>query len=257
MSYYKQSGVTDGLLRSINQGMSSRVKTGDEYANTRLNNAEFGLAGRIAGVFGNIVSPKWRPMFLAFSQSKMAKAILEIIKADNTAGTTWGTRGVPQANFAAALQSLNMLAKNDVRNIATDVTLTAGSTTQPGRAAVSITIALNPNVVSLLAGYGATRMNVYASVNGVSIGNYSAGIGGYDTTDYQALGAATETWAANPAESAIEFTAIYRPSYTRPQAPNAGDIVVSLVFVPVRVVNGEEFELQERATFEALIYTPA
>lgn len=88
-SYYKQSGVSAGIIRGINQGMSSRVKTGDEYANTRRNNKEFANACEIAASFGACVVPKWRPMFLTFSQAAIAKAVLSFIKEDDTTGTTW------------------------------------------------------------------------------------------------------------------------------------------------------------------------
>ena len=54
-SYYRQTGISSGLVRSINQGMSARVKNDEAFLNTRLNNAEFGQAGRIASVLSDIV----------------------------------------------------------------------------------------------------------------------------------------------------------------------------------------------------------
>lgn len=112
-SYYKQTGVASGLIRSINQGMSSRVKTAEEYANVRLNNAEFGQAGRIAKVLGMMISPKYRPMLLPFSQSKMCKVILESIKNDTSA--PWGQRNVSSTvdGVTVLVNALNSVRKND------------------------------------------------------------------------------------------------------------------------------------------------
>ena len=109
-SYYRQSGVSAGLIRAINQGLSSRVKTGDEYANTRLNNAEFGQAARIAAVLGQMITPKYRPMILPFSQSKMAKIILEAIK---TKMGNWGERNLSTTDLSVFLDAINSVHKNN------------------------------------------------------------------------------------------------------------------------------------------------
>lgn len=112
-SYYRQTGVASGLVRSINQGMSQRVKMSDEYANVRLNNSEFGQAGRIAKVLGEFITPKYRPMILPFSQSKMCKALLASIKQDTT--NPWGGRNIPTTIDGATVlvNALNAVRKND------------------------------------------------------------------------------------------------------------------------------------------------
>lgn len=110
-SYYKQTGIASGLVRSINQGMSSRVKTDEAYANTRLNNREFGQAGRLAAMLAQYITPKFRPMVLPFSQSKMAKVLLEYLKNDTTA--PWGGRNLTTASSGdAQVAALNAVAKN-------------------------------------------------------------------------------------------------------------------------------------------------
>lgn len=110
-SYYKQTGIASGLVRSINQAMSSRVKTDEAYANTRLNNREFGQAGRLAAMLSQYITPKFRPMVLPFSQSKMAKVLLEYIKTDTTA--PWGGRNLTTANSGdAQVAALNAVVKN-------------------------------------------------------------------------------------------------------------------------------------------------
>lgn len=113
-SYYRQTGVSTGLVRSINQGLSARVKSGEEYVNTRLNNAEFGQAGAIASCVAKLIVPKFRPMMLPFSQSKMAKIILDVIKTDSA---PWGQRNLNIDNVSDTLESaLLSVRKNDSSN---------------------------------------------------------------------------------------------------------------------------------------------
>lgn len=88
-SYYRTKGVVDGLSRSINQGLSSRVKTADEYANTRLNNAEFKNANTIATAAFKSVANRNRGMMVNFAIAAMTKKALEDIKQGTGA---WGAR---------------------------------------------------------------------------------------------------------------------------------------------------------------------
>lgn len=108
-SYYQQSGVDTGLIRRINQGMGERVKTGDEYANTRLNMAEFGQAGRIAGQIVRYITPKYRPMPLLFSQSILVKKVLDALKQNNAA---WGMRNIHDQNGDILAPILSSMSKN-------------------------------------------------------------------------------------------------------------------------------------------------
>lgn len=89
MSYYQQKGVIGGLVRRINEGLSSRVKTDDAYANTRLNNAEFKNANAIASAAFKSVNTRKRGMMRTFAVAEMTKRALEDIKQ----GTgKWGVR---------------------------------------------------------------------------------------------------------------------------------------------------------------------
>lgn len=90
MSYYQQAGVNAGLVRRINQGLSDRVKTAAEFANTRLNNAEFKTASLVGAAAGHSVIPAWRSMFRRFAQANMVKRVQELIKQDTT--HPWGLR---------------------------------------------------------------------------------------------------------------------------------------------------------------------
>lgn len=90
MSYYRQKGVEDGLARSINQGLSKRVKEDIAYANTRLNATEFGRAGSFAGAAIRSITDRQRAMLKDFATGMLAKQVRDIIVSDTT--NNWGNR---------------------------------------------------------------------------------------------------------------------------------------------------------------------
>lgn len=101
-SFYKTAGVQDTVIRQIPEGLSSRVKTADEYANTRLNNAEFKNAIGIATFGFNAVPNRKSSMMRRFAIAEMTKKGLEYIKA----GTgIWGAR-IPSATMDQILVDL-------------------------------------------------------------------------------------------------------------------------------------------------------
>lgn len=101
-SYYKTKGIEAGISRSINQGLSARVKSAEEFANTRLNNAEFKNANAIATAAFNSVNSRKRGMMRNFAIAAMTKAALEDIKQ----GTgVWGAR-VPATELDILICSL-------------------------------------------------------------------------------------------------------------------------------------------------------
>lgn len=88
-SFYKTAGVPDTVIRQIPEGLSSRVKTAPEYANTRLNNDEFKNANAIATFLMNAVPNRRSSMMRRFAIAEMTKLGLEYIKE----GTgSWGHR---------------------------------------------------------------------------------------------------------------------------------------------------------------------
>lgn len=89
MSYYQQKGVSSGLVRKINEGISARVKTDEAYANTRLNNAEFKNAIAIASAAFNSVNTRKRGMMRTFAVAEMTKRALADIKQGSG---KWGVR---------------------------------------------------------------------------------------------------------------------------------------------------------------------
>ena len=255
MSYYRQTGVAVGLVRAINQAMSGRVKTGDEYANTRLNNAEFGHACKIAGALGASVVPKWRPMILPFSQSKLAKSVLSLIKLDSSAGTTWGTRSLTQADLTNAIDSLNSLAKTPFDRYITDLTISDVTTTAPAREAIKIYVDENADINAYMAGINADRVRIYVGVYDFKVGKYVSASAAYGDVMSIPLGQYNETDDTPAAVDLGEIT--YRASYAPPTSDQVGGLLVGLVVVPLRTINGTAFELQEYASFKNFLHIPA
>lgn len=109
MSYYQQAGVSQGLVRRIPEGLSSRVKTADEYANTRLNNDEFKNANWIASFLFNAVPNRLASMMRRFAISAMTKRALEYIKAGSG---SWGQRIPTAAMDTIAVDLLDNQSKS-------------------------------------------------------------------------------------------------------------------------------------------------
>lgn len=235
-SYYRQTGVASGLIRSINQGMSQRVKTGDEYANVRLNNAEFGQAGRIAKVLGRMIVPKYRPMILPFSQSKMAKVILDAIKASSG---NWGERNLTSNDVSVLINALNSVSKNNasdwglsISNNGANFVVSADSTL-----------------------FTQKRLSIGADGVSISLVNACPWIGTYVEADSKYADsfarALSSTSAMSEGSEDISFGADFRPQ------PPAGwpafqiDFLV-LIILPYREVNDLVYTLQEHCTYMAV-----
>lgn len=234
-SYYRQSGVSAGLIRQINQGMSQRVKTGEEYANTRLNNAEFGHACAIAGVLGKTVSPKFRPMMLAFSQSKMAKVILDAIKRQTG---DWGQRTIPSgdAGHQVLVDALAAVRKNDPASYGISVTGDSAS--------VEIT-ADNVAAPAFLAAIGADSFDVMVVRNNIQVGNYVAALRGYEYT-YRVWNMQGDNLTADEGTT-VDVTTPQLPPVTEGYAKTFTLDVI--VIMPVRGINGVKHILQEYCTY--------
>lgn len=111
--YYQVKGVDGIVSQSINQGMSNRVKNDAAYANTRLNNAEFGGAGSTAGAITRALSQKWRYLLVPFATGKLAKDVRTIMMLDATG--KWGQRGLTGTTWQALLaEKVSAYSKNPV-----------------------------------------------------------------------------------------------------------------------------------------------
>ena len=110
-SYYG-SKVGGDLVRTINEGMSARVKTAKEYVNTRKNNSEFGMCGDFAGSIIKPITQRWRFILDSIATGKMVKAMKELAVLDST--SEWGKRGVKLANYGTIYEKFNSFSKNEI-----------------------------------------------------------------------------------------------------------------------------------------------
>lgn len=236
-SYYRQTGVSSGLIRSINQGMSQRVKTGEEFANTRLNNAEFGQACRIAGVLGQFITPKFRPMILPFSQSKMAKQIVTAIKDKEG---NWGQRNLSATDLDVFLQTINSVHKNNPDDFGLSYSIDDND---------NFLITPDPIVFrAKMESIGADGCSLTVLAARPWIGNFVV---------------ANRQYLPSYARSNV-YTGIIEPDphpvpidYTFPPAPSSSylgfyvDFLV-VVIMPFRIINSQRHILQEHCTFIAM-----
>lgn len=243
-SYYKQTGVANGLVRSINPGLSQRVKTSEEYANVRLNNAEFGQGGRIAAVLAQYITPKYRPMILPFSQSKMAKIVLEYIKNDNTA--PWGQRNITTANSGEMqVAALNSVVKNRFEDFGLDLNVDEEHTT--------LTVACKPETINKLSAIGAEGFVVRFLAISTWIGTFDTGAAKRYDNSY-ARANIYETDFENPsAEDKAEFTYALRPAPPRDWPAFVAHRTGLVILLPYRTINGQNYTLQEHCTFKAFL----
>lgn len=244
MSYYSQTGVSSGLLRKINQGLSDRVKTSEEYANTRLNNTEFGAAANVAGLLGQMVQPKFRPMVLPFSQSKMAKEILKIARQHTQ---NWGQRVVTSEDTAKLCDILSSTSKRNINEFL------SVSVTRETAASANLSAAFSDDQASLMASLGINEISVNAVQIDLATGQWNPlalemATGYFYRRDAAQPFANTGVEAGTGAsgDSDIDVAAFV------PEANHAGHQIVVFVALPARTINGVSHVLQEYCSFVAM-----
>ena len=241
-SYYKQTGVKTGLIRSINQGLSARVKTSEEYANTRLNNQEFGAAANVAGLLGKMVTPKFRPMFLPFSQSRMAKEVLRLAR-ENTG--SWGQRTVSASQTAQLAAILSAQSKRDFTEF-----LSFGCTRESSTS-INCAISWTGTQASLMAGLGITGLSYQISVINLATGNWSA-------EGQQMLTGYIENGESVNESSVVDAGSQHKDDYDLdlttfiPAPGHSAHRLVVAVFMPYRTINSVKHVLQEYCSFVAV-----
>lgn len=239
-SYYRQTGVQSGLVRAINPAMSNRVKTDEAYANTRLNNREFGQAGRIAAMLAQYITPKFRPMVLPFSQSKMAKILLEYIKLDSTA--PWGGRNLTPSNSGdAQVAALNAVVKNRFEDWGIQITGDEENTT--------IEFNTTEETVAKAQAIGATGFTLRVLASTSWIGIYNAPEQKY-AQSYARANVYNEDISVNtPVTQTIEYS--LRPAPPEGWPAFMAERMAVAIVLPYREVNGVQHILQEECTYFA------
>lgn len=237
-SYYRQTGVASGLIRSINQGLSERVKTDQAYLNTRLNNAEFGQACKIAARFIQYITPKFRPMILPFSQSKMAKLILEQIKVSNGA---WGQRNFADPTGKVAAPLLSSLAKNNFDEYG--LTLTNNGEHDP-----LVLICDNVLAPAKLSAIGADGYNARVVFTDTWVGDFNNTTGKF--ADSFSRGTNLDFTSIIPNVESDLSAGVY-PSEPPAGWPAHGVRMIVVIVMPYRTINSTQHILQEHCTFKA------
>ena len=108
--YYSSLGGYQ--FRKINPNMSERVKTEDQFINTRRNAAEFGAAGSMAGAICRAFYQSFRFVSTPKLNGILTKLIDRLIRS-NTSGQ-WGQRNVMPTLMPQIQQTFNGCMKNQM-----------------------------------------------------------------------------------------------------------------------------------------------
>lgn len=249
-SYYRSAGVDAPLMRRINQGMSARVKNGDEYANTRLNNAEFKNAQALATFLFNAVPSRKASMMRRFAIAEMTKKALEYIKE----GTgNWGAR-IPSVGMGGiAVDLLEQRAKSGpYQGEFGDLSFTIDASNN-----VEILVEYDDLVATDLLGKGIEGFYV------LIVKGALAEVVGADGAVRQHFGVSSVSPSQvtiNPEGDSERDTFVISPAslgmspagYTEAQAASNNGMYAIVSFIPYRSVGSQRHTLYEYATFASL-----
>ena len=238
MSYYRQKGVVDGLARSINQGLSKRVKEDAAYANTRLNSQEFGAAGSFAGAMVRAISDRQRTMLKDFATGALAKVVRDLIIGDTE--NAWGSRQLVGTDWQEYLmQVTNTYAKNDFADYVGGVwdVAVSGTTWTPNAE-------LPAGWGSQLAALGASGAKIEMYAYGVSL----LDLGGKTMKAISGVSLIGETDVAIGESGTITQAATAPAGFDGVQAANKLSAVL-VVVKPYQTINNIKYIRQELCTF--------
>lgn len=243
-SYYKQTGVSGGLIRSINQGMSARVKTDEAYANARLNNQEFGAAANVAALLGKCVTPKFRPMILPFSQSKMSKEILKVAREHTE---NWGQRVVTSEDTAKLCQILSSMSKRDFSEFLTvSIDRTASDSAE-------VNYEYTDAQATLMDSLGITNFTLVAVQYDLATGQWNPFAQEMSTGYYYRRNSVTPFDNQGiEAGSGVSGSETLGVEPFTPEANHSAHQIVVFVAMPIRSINSVPHILQEYCSFVAL-----
>lgn len=246
--YYQQKGVEGIVSASINQGMSSRVKNDAAYANTRLNNAEFGAAGSTAGAITRSLSQKWRYLLVPFAAGKLAKDVRALMMDDTT--NPWGQRSLQGTDWQKVLaDKVSQYSKNPVSDFV-GCSVLAQFNAQDG---MEVGFASAPLSNPTLEAKGATGVQIQVYGGVIDASAYDAALGSYKP-------ALSDLHLIN--EGYFDFYSSTNVSGNNPEikvtSQGTNKLYVGLVvFLPAKVVNGETYILQELCSFQMVAAEPA
>ena len=243
-SYYSQTGVSGGLIRKINEGLSSRVKTDAAYANTRLNNQEFGAAANVAALLGQTVTPKFRPMILPFSQSKMAKEILKVAREHTE---NWGQRVVTSEDTERLCEILSAMSKRDFSEFV------SVEIARPSASEAELNGGFSASQATLMSSLGITNITLTAVQFDIATGQWVP-LAQQMSTGYlnRRQGADVLNDTVVVAGTEVEESESLDIETFVPESNHSGHQIVVFVAMPIRTINNVPHILQEYCSFIAL-----
>lgn len=239
--YYRVKGVDGIVSQRINEGMSNRVKNDAAYANTRLNNAEFGGAGSTAGAITRALSQKWRYLLVPFATGKVAKDVRSIMMLDEDG--KWGQRGLTGTTWQAALaEKISAYSKNSVSDYEGMYLRCSFSGTSGLSTSLNFADELQNSKLEAL---GCTGVRVVILGGVINCASFNSAAGKYNpaTVDFETVATddldfGTGT-ALSGSRSDIKVTA---------QADDKLYCGV-VVLLPYKEVNGDKYIMQEHCSF--------
>lgn len=245
VSYYSSKNGGQ-LIRKINEGMSSRVKTAKEYANTRLNNSEFGAAGSLAGAIVRPISQRWRFILDSISTGKLVKAIKAAMMQDTA--SPWGERVVPLTEMAHLQDVFNGFSKNEMPQEVVNILqnkLTFNAT--DNQLEITEEAIMSADTVQQLTDKGATKFSTKVFAFNVRKPYIGADGKTYVPADSLFVDISSDFGTTHDdvaADAAIitNSTITSAPAVLNEEAHLGGVLVV---FLPEREVGGEYYTLQE------------
>lgn len=248
MSYYQTAGVPGGLIRRIPEGLSARVKTAEEYANTRLNNDEFKNASMISTFAFNAVPARKASMMRRFAIAYMNKRVLDYIRQGSG---DWGQR-IPSEKFDVILNDIldNYAKLGPYSDEYGFLTVEAGEST------IDINVVAPASLKSTLESIGCDEIDfvgvgVFAAESVVSGQfNFITGVSDPSVVGLAPDGTeATETVVQIPTTSPNVFYKINATTFTAALLyPNHAQMAI-VSFIPVRTVNNVRYRMYQYATF--------
>lgn len=250
-SFYKTAGVPETVIRNIPEGLSDRVKTAQEYANTRLNNEEFKNANCMATFLFNAVPSRRSSMFRRFAIAALTKGALRYIRSGSG---VWGHR-IPTERFGAiALDLLDNHAKNGSYN--GEFGTLSFTIEQGGQ--VTITLFIPEALVNQWISLGLNGIYVVTSRGAGAEEVVDGSVRQYYGVSSPIPEEITFIQDAEAEENISSFTispqalGMSPAGYTAAQAlPNNGMFAV-VTMLPFRTESGSRFVLQEYATYAVL-----
>lgn len=234
------------LMRSINKGMSARVKDAKEYINTRKNNAEFGAAGNLAGAIVKPISLRWRFILDSIGTGKLVKAIKAAMVEDTV--SPWGGRVVPLATMPHLQDVFNSLSKNEMPQEAVNILQNQVSfDVASGKVTISAPAIMSNDTAQQLLDKGAT--NFSTKVFALNVKTPHIGLDGktYDPAETTFVDLSAHFGVTHDAMGEDQNIIISDDEVPAPSVLNAethlGGVLV--VFLPERKVGNEYYTLQE------------